>query len=76
MKIEILGTGCHKCKALEANVRKAVSELKITADIIKVTDAEKIVEYDVMCTPALVIDGQVKSSGKVADVAEIKKFLG
>ena len=76
MKIEILGKGCPKCKALEANVRKAVEELKMTADILKVTDVEKIVEYDVMCTPALVVDGQVKSVGKIPKKEEILAWLG
>lgn len=75
MKIEILGTGCPKCKMLEANAKKAVEELKIKADIVKVTDIDKIIEYGVMTVPALVIDGKVKSSGKIADVEEIKKFL-
>lgn len=75
MKIEILGTGCPKCKKLEENARKAVEELKKDAEIVKVTDINKIVEYGVMSTPALVIDGKVKSYGKVADVEEIKDML-
>jgi small redox-active disulfide protein 2 len=75
MKIEILGTGCPKCKMLEDNARKAVEALKIKADIVKVTEIDKIIEYGVMSTPALVIDGKVKSYGKIADVEEIKKFL-
>ena len=75
MKIEILGSGCPKCKALEENVRKAVSLLGIKADILKVTDIGKIIEYGVMSTPALAIDGKVKSSGRIPDVEEIKKML-
>jgi len=75
MKIEILGTGCPKCKMLEDNARKAVEALKIKAEIVKVTEIDKIIEYGVMSTPALVIDGNVKSYGKIADVEEIKKFL-
>lgn len=75
MKIEILGTGCPKCKMLEENARKAVAETGIMAEIKKVTEIDKIIEYGVMSTPALVIDGEVKASGKVADVAEIKKWL-
>lgn len=74
-KIEILGSGCPKCKKLEETARKAVSELKIKADILKVTDIGKIIEYGVMSTPALVIDGKVKSSGRIPDVEEIKKLL-
>lgn len=75
MKIEILGTGCPKCKMLEANARKAVEALKIKADIVKVTEIDKIIDYGVMSTPALVIDGKVKSYGKIADVEEIKRWL-
>jgi small redox-active disulfide protein 2 len=75
MKIEILGMGCQRCKMLEANAKKAVDELKIKAVIVKITDIDKIVGYGVMSTPAIVVDGQVKSYGKVADVEEIKKFL-
>ncbi len=75
MKIEILGTGCPKCKQLEENAKKAVAESGIKAEILKVTDIDKIVEYGVMSTPAIVIDEQVKSYGKVVDVKEIKKWL-
>jgi small redox-active disulfide protein 2 len=75
MKIEILGTGCPKCKQLEANARKAVEEKKVKAEIVKVTDISKIMEYGVMSTPAIVIDGKLKSYGKVNDVSEIKKWL-
>lgn len=75
MKIEILGTGCPKCQALKKNVEQAVKELSIQADIRHVKDMDKIVKYQVMITPGLVIDGQLKSSGKVADVNEIKDFL-
>jgi len=75
MKIEILGTGCPKCKMLEANAIKAIEELKIDAEIVKITEIDKIIDYGVMSTPALVIDGKVKSYGKIADVEEIKKFL-
>jgi len=75
MKIEILGTGCPKCKKLEENVRKAVSELKIKAEILKVTDIGKIINYGVMSTPAIVVDGKIKTSGRVPDVEEIKKWV-
>jgi small redox-active disulfide protein 2 len=75
MKIEILGSGCPKCKLLEANARKALEETGKKAEIVKVTDINKIIEYGVMSTPAIVIDGKVKSFGKVADVSEIKKWL-
>jgi small redox-active disulfide protein 2 len=75
MKIEILGTGCTKCKILEENARKAVEQAGVKAAIEKVTDIEKIIDYGVMSTPAIVIDGKVKSFGKVAAVDEIKQWL-
>jgi small redox-active disulfide protein 2 len=75
MKIEILGSGCPKCKMLEENARKALAETGKKAEVIKVTDFKKILEYGVMSTPAIVIDGKVKSYGKVNDVSEIKKWL-
>ena len=75
MKIEILGTGCPKCKMLEANAKKALEESGRKAEIVKVTEIDKIVSYGVMSTPAIVIDGEVKSYGKVADVEEIKRML-
>ena len=75
MKIEILGMGCPKCKQLTANVEVALKELKINAEIIKVTDINRIVEYGVMITPALAIDGVVISVGKVMNKEEIKKII-
>lgn len=75
MKIEILGSGCAKCKMLEANARKALEETGKKAEILKVTEIDKIIGYGVMSTPAIVIDGEVKAYGKIADVEEIKKFL-
>lgn len=75
MKIEILGTGCPKCKQLEANARKALEETGKKAEIVKVTEIDKIVDYGVMSTPAIVIDGEIKSYGKVNDAEEIKKWL-
>jgi len=74
-KIEILGMGCPNCKRLEENVRKAVSELGLKVEIVKVTEIEKIVERGVMATPALAFDGGVVSTGRVPDVAELKKWL-
>lgn len=75
MKIKILGTGCPSCKVLEKNTENAVSELKISADIEKVTDIAKIMEYGVMSTPAIVVDEKVISYGKVLSSGEIKKLL-
>jgi small redox-active disulfide protein 2 len=75
MKIEILGTGCAKCKALYENVKRAVDESGTSAEVVKVEDIPSIMKYGVMSTPALVIDGQVKFSGKLASVGEIKGML-
>ncbi len=75
MKIEILGVGCPKCKQLTANAEAAVKELNINAEISKVTDIGKIVEFGVMTTPALAVDGTVVSAGKVLNKDEIKKIL-
>lgn len=75
MKIEILGVGCPKCKQLTANTEAALKELGISAEISKVTEINKITEYGVMVTPALAVDGQVVSAGKVLSPVEIKKLL-
>jgi small redox-active disulfide protein 2 len=75
MKIEILGVGCPKCKQLTANTEAAVKELNMQAEIVKVTDIDKITEYGVMMTPALAINGTVVSSGKILNKDEIKKIL-
>ncbi len=75
MKIEILGTGCAKCKSLMKNVEKAVDELGIQAEIVKVDSIQEIMDRGVMMTPALYIDGQSKMMGKTATVEEIKRML-
>ena len=75
MKIKILGTGCPKCKALEQNTREALQELGITADIEKVQDINKIMEYDIMFTTGLDVNGEIKVAGKVPSKEEIKKIL-
>ncbi len=75
MKIEILGTGCAKCKALEENAKKAVAEAGIFAQVEKVEDIVKIMDYGVMNTPGLVINGEVKSTGKLLNSEEIKAFF-
>lgn len=74
-KIEVIGTGCAKCKRLLANAEQAVKELKITAEVVKVEDIDAIVDRGVMMTPALFIDGQVRAEGRIPDVNEIKKML-
>ena len=75
MKIEILGTGCAKCTTLYEKVKKALEESGKDAEVVKVEDIPSIMKYGVMSTPALVIDGQVKFSGKLASVTEIKEML-
>jgi small redox-active disulfide protein 2 len=75
MLIKILGTGCPKCKKLEANTIEAVKTLGIDATVEKVTDLDKIMDYGVMMTPALVIDERVVASGKVLSTTEISTLL-
>ncbi len=75
MKVQILGTGCPKCKALTSNAETAVKELGIEHEIEKITDMDQILSFGVMMTPALAIDGEVKSAGKVLSSDEIKKIL-
>ena len=74
-KIQILGIGCAKCMKLTANAEEAAKQAGIEFEIEKVTDINKIMNYGVMMTPALAIDGQVKSVGKVLSPEEIKKLL-
>ena len=75
MKIEVLGTGCSKCKTLYENVKKALEESGTNAEILKVEDIPSIMKHGVMSTPALVIDGKIMFSGKTASVGEIKGLL-
>ena len=75
MKIEILGMGCPKCKILYENTKRALQEKGSQAEVVKVEDMDKITEYGVMMTPALVIDGRVKTTGKIPSTEEIKKWL-
>ena len=75
MKIEILGMGCPKCRQLTQNAEAAARELNIPAEIVKVTDIDKITGYGVMMTPALVIDGTVVSAGRLLSKEEIKNSL-
>jgi small redox-active disulfide protein 2 len=75
MKIQILGTGCAKCHALTAATEKAAQSLGLQCEIEKVTDLKSIMSFGVMTTPALVVDGQVKFSGKVPSVDELKSIL-
>jgi small redox-active disulfide protein 2 len=75
MNIKILGTGCPRCKALEQITRNAVAEMGITAEIEKVEDIMKIMNYGVMRTPALVIDEKIALSGRVPSQTELKELI-
>ncbi len=75
MKIEILGTGCAKCKALEANAKEALKQIGGFHSVEKVEDLVKIMEYGVMSTPGFVVDGVVKSAGKLLNVNQIVDIL-
>ena len=75
MDIKVLGTGCPKCRALEKAVINSLSELKIQADVNKVEDIMQIMQYGVMRTPALVINGKVVLSGRIPDDKELKSIL-
>lgn len=76
MKIEILGTGCPKCKKVTENAEIAVKELGIEAEIVKVQEISEIMKRGVMLTPAIAINGEVKTSGKIPSAEEIKKWIG
>ncbi len=75
MKIQILGTGCPKCKTLMANAEEAVRTLGVEARIEKVDKIAEIMRFGVMITPALVVDGEVKAAGKVLSAAQIEALL-
>lgn len=75
MIIKILGTGCSKCQSLERETINALAELNVAADVRKVTKMDEIMQYDVMMTPALVINDKVKSAGKVLKPEEIKELI-
>jgi len=76
MKVQILGTGCPKCRQLEANARTAIADLDRQIEVVKVDDIREIMTFGVMTTPALAIDGVVKSKGKVLSPAEISELIG
>jgi small redox-active disulfide protein 2 len=75
MKIEILGPGCPKCKKLFENALEAIKDLNTDAEVSKVDDIQKIMNAGVMMTPALAVDGEVVSAGKVLGVNDIKNIL-
>jgi small redox-active disulfide protein 2 len=75
MEIKILGTGCPKCKTLEELTRKVVKENEIDADITKVEDIVEIMKFNIMTTPALVVNGKVVAKGRIPSGEEIKQFV-
>ncbi len=75
MKIEIFGSGCPNCKTLEKQVREVLEKEKINAEIIKVTEIKSMIERGVMSTPALFINEEEKSSGRIPSKEEIKKWI-
>ncbi len=75
MKIEIFGSGCSKCKKTEKNVRKAIEELGVQAEIIKVEDLQEIVNRGIMMTPAVLVDGEAKIVGRVPTADELKEIF-
>ena len=75
MTIQILGTGCPKCKALEANAKSAIEKAGLEAEVVKISDVNEIMNMGVMMTPALAVDGTVKKAGKVLSVDEIVELV-
>ncbi len=75
MKIEVLGSGCARCKTLEKNTREAVASAGIDAEIVKVEDMNAIMAYQIMSTPAIAVDGKVVSTGKLLTAEEIVPLL-
>lgn len=75
MEIKILGTGCPNCKELERRVRAVLAGLGVDASVEKVTDIKRIVEFKIMGTPGLVIDGKVKCAGRIPNPEEIKAWV-
>lgn len=76
MEIKILGTGCGKCKTTYALIEKVVKENNITATIAKVEDIMEIMNYNILATPAVVVDGELKVKGYVPSEKQIKELLG
>jgi small redox-active disulfide protein 2 len=76
MEIKVLGTGCPNCKRLEKLTRKVVGELGVEATVTKVQDLDQIMAYDILSTPALVIDEQVVVSGRVPRKDEVEAWIG
>ncbi len=75
MKVQILGTGCPKCQKLAGLAQAAIDEVGVDAEVVKITSIDDIMEFNVMVTPALAVDGEVKSAGRLPTPDEIKGWL-
>jgi len=75
MKIEVLGMGCAKCKKLVEVAAQAVQELGVEAEIVKVEEAREIMKYNILSTPGLVVNGDLKSAGRLPSLHEVKGFI-
>ena len=75
MEIKILGTGCPRCDEVEKRTRDALAELNVAADVVKVKNINEIAKYGVFGTPGLVINGKVKTSGRIPSLEEIKAWV-
>jgi small redox-active disulfide protein 2 len=75
MKIEVLGPGCANCRKLEQDVHTALSELKVEAEVVKITDIREFAKYGILMTPSLVINSKVYSSGKLPTMATLKRWM-
>jgi small redox-active disulfide protein 2 len=75
MEIKILGPGCPRCHEVEKRTMNALAELNIAADVEKISDIKRIMEYKILGTPGLVINGKVKCSGRIPNLADIKRFI-
>ncbi len=75
MEIRILGTGCPRCHEVEMRTMDVLAEMNVPADVQKVTDIKKIMEYKILGTPGLVINGKVKSAGSIPSKEDIKKWI-
>lgn len=75
MKIEVVGPGCARCVTTERNVAEAVKQLGIQAEIVKVTNVAEFAKKGVMFTPGVIVDGRVKTSGKIPSVEELKEII-
>lgn len=75
MEIKVLGPGCPKCGMVEKRVKDALADLNVTADVEKITDIKKMMSFGILATPGLVINGKVKSSGRIPRIEEIKAWI-